>query len=596
MTSNEKQHGAEAQLRQQKDPAKIPVQLDSKGREVFVKGVGVHLWQSSGDKDSNWTHLLKSWRPLNFLRFALARLRGGPTVLEVCPNSWDRYEEDSALSEALGCNGFRLSLEWSRLEPRRGHLDMAAVQRYRDIFDSLLSRGMTPNVTLHHFTAPEWFNEIGGWTKPGNIALFVEYAIKAIRLFGDQVKLWATFNEPVSSSSMGWIFGAYPPGNLLDLTTSGEVLLNMLRAHTAAYKAIRNLPNGAEFKIGLTHMMLPFSSWPDLGPFSWHSRLFARWMDFWWGYDVVHNYLLTGRFSWYVPSLTHISGARCVLDVQDTRPPLDWFGVNFYSRPVISLLCGPGRQPWQVNSDLGYPIDPEGLNLVLRRAAAYRVPLYVTETGVSIASEQERCYTIDAYVKEILRALADGVDVRGMYYWTLLDNFEWNAGYSIKFGLYEWSPWPWGKDRAKRAAADTLAGYYRNLPDTLSETKAAAQKMDLTHKQNAPTPKSIRWWVMTLLLLSLGVWQRMLKSGLHLGFYGLQLLSPAAAGALTRLQERQEPPWKAVGHAPSGSSSRVRSEAAQAWQRSSIDRGAGKGLVDGTAVVDGVRDLAPIAA
>jgi len=140
------------------------------------------------------------------------------------------------------------------------------------------------------------------------------------------------------------------------------------------------------------------------------------------------------------------------------------------------------------------------------------------------------------------------------------------------------------------------AGYYRNLPDTLSETKAAAQKMDLTHKQNAPTPKSIRWWVMTLLLLSLGVWQRMLKSGLHLGFYGLQLLSPAAAGALTRLQERQEPPWKAVGHAPSGSSSRVRSEAAQAWQRSSIDRGAGKGLVDGTAVVDGVRDLAPIAA
>lgn len=119
--------------------------------------------------------------------------------------------------------------------------------------------------------------------------------------------------------------------------------------------------------------------------------------------------------------------------------------------------------------------------------------------------------------------------------------------------------------------------------------------MDLSHKQNAPTPKSIRWWMMTLLLLSLGVWQRMLKSSLHMGFYGLQLLSPTAAGALTKLQERREPPWK-VGHAPSGTSSRARSEAAQAQQRSSIDGGAGKGLVDGTAVVDGVRDVAPIAA
>jgi hypothetical protein len=139
------------------------------------------------------------------------------------------------------------------------------------------------------------------------------------------------------------------------------------------------------------------------------------------------------------------------------------------------------------------------------------------------------------------------------------------------------------------------ATYYQELPDTLSATKAAAASMDLSHKQYAPTPKSIRWWGVTLLLLSLGVWQRMLRSGLHLGFYGLQWLNPAWAGKLAVLQQRQQPPWKNVGHAPSSSGSKARSEAAAGRQRSSIEGAAGKGLVEGAAAVPeaAARELAP---
>jgi hypothetical protein len=141
----------------------------------------------------------------------------------------------------------------------------------------------------------------------------------------------------------------------------------------------------------------------------------------------------------------------------------------------------------------------------------------------------------------------------------------------------------------------TQAGYYQELPDTLSATKAAAASMDLSHTQYAPTPKSIRWWGMTLLLLGLGVWQRMLRSGFHLGFTSLQWLNPRWAGQLAVLQQRQQPPWKNVGYVPSSSGSKARSEAAAGRQRSSIEGAAGKGLVDGSAAVGAAaaRELAP---
>jgi beta-glucosidase/6-phospho-beta-glucosidase/beta-galactosidase len=357
---------------------------------------------------------------------------------------------------------------------------------------------MVPNVTLHHFTHPAWFDDLGGFTRPENIQLFVDYAVKAVELFGDQVQLWATFNEPTSSSTMGFIFGAYPPGKMFNLKLAGIVLLNMLRAHTAAYNAIKAMPGGDRHKIGLTHMIIPFTSWPDLGPLTAHSRFAARWLTFWWGYDLIHGYFTRGEFSWCVPGLLEDD---CVFQVQDDKPPLDWFGVNFYSRPVLSPFMTPGRKPWQVISDLGYPIDPEGMYKVLHRSAEFGVPLYVTETGVSIASQRHRQYMVDSYVKEILRAMADGVDVRGIYYWTLLDNFEWNGGYGIKFGLFEWSPWPWGKDRAKRTAADTLTNFYKAMPNTVAAVRHFSKKTDLSHPNSAPRPHSIRWWLTNIVLL-----------------------------------------------------------------------------------------------
>jgi hypothetical protein len=138
------------------------------------------------------------------------------------------------------------------------------------------------------------------------------------------------------------------------------------------------------------------------------------------------------------------------------------------------------------------------------------------------------------------------------------------------------------------------AGYYHELPDTLSQVKAAAQSMDLSHQQYAPTPRSISWWAGTLLLLSLGLWQRVLKSSMQLGFWGLELISPAAAEKLTELQQQHQPPWKRVGGVPDGSASKAKSEAAREGQRSSIQGSAGKGLVGAAAAVNRVvGELAP---
>eukprot|EP00877_Chromochloris_zofingiensis_P014278 jgi/Chrzof1/9103/Cz03g36040.t1 len=470
----------------------------------FIKGVGIHIFQSSGDKTSNWSHILKSWAPLNWLRFSIARLQGGSLVNEKAPDTWNRYQEDVDIAADLGCNGFRLSLEWSRIEPTRGYIDQEAVARFNEILDALTKAGMQPNLTLHHFTHPQWFDEIGAFQHEENIPIFAEYAVKMVQLFGNKVKMWATFNEPTSSAVMGYLFGAYPPGHMFRFVTAGRVLLNMLRAHVAAYKAIKALPGGEQYQVGITHMLLPFEAWPDFGWLTAPSKFVAKWMTHWWGWDAVHQWMLTGKYAWCVPFY------GCWIYYEEGgRPPCDWFGVNYYSRPVVSAICGPGRKPWQVLSDLQYPIDPTGMYEMIKRCSKYGIPMYVTETGVSIPSEEHRAYAIDSYMKEILHAIRDGYDVRGLYYWTLLDNWEWNAGYSIKFGLFAWEPN--GKvDRVMRSSAKTLKNYYKTLPDTVSAVRKAAQSMSLAYPKTIPPLKSISWLFMSTFLALLDLCQMLI--------------------------------------------------------------------------------------
>lgn len=251
------------------------------------------MYQNSGDEQTNWG----DWEKRRTL-LGRSTIDNGDKCGESC-DFWNLFDEDIERAHSLGSNCFRLSLEWSRLQPGGPGtvFDRAAVDRYHAILDSLEKRGMEPFVTLHHFVHPLWFENLGGFEKSGNIRMFVEYSVAAFKEFGQRVKFWATFNEPGVTSFAGFIYGSFPPGHIGRIKGHGRHLLHMLRAHTDAYAALKAMPGGTAASIGLVHNWFWFEPQkscctPAYVPF------IAGILNRMWGNDVVLNYLKTGIFDY----------------------------------------------------------------------------------------------------------------------------------------------------------------------------------------------------------------------------------------------------------------------------------------------------------
>lgn len=435
---------------------------------VFQKGVAISVWQNSGDEHSQWARFANDRVP--FKRFGIKRC-SGPSIGKSC-DYWDRYKEDIALTAKLGCNAFRLSIEWARIEPQQGVIDQEAVQRYNDMLDCMEEYGIEPNATLHHFVHPEWFQELGAFEKEENIPIFVRWCVTAYKLFGHRIKFWATFNEPTCTMFLGWILGVHAPGKVMRVALAGKVLLNMLKAHGEAYRAIKALPGGDTAFVGMVHHHITFEPCGQ-GIFNFHSKWVAKWLEYWWGWSVVEEYFLTGVFKWKVPGL----GQWIYWKDPQGRPPCDWWGINYYTRAVISWYLQPGRMPGEVMMDMFYPMYPEGLYKAIKRCSQLGIPMYITETGAPDARDDRRHLFIDSYYKAMLRAIREGYDVRGIYYWSLMDNFEWNMGFTMKFGLYSWDPVDRSKDRVLREGSRVLVQYYKTMPEELGAFREAAAKL-----------------------------------------------------------------------------------------------------------------------
>jgi len=251
------------------------------------------VYQNSGDEATNWGEFEKR---RNWIGRSL--IHNG----DVCGDSldfWNRYEEDIERAASLGSNCFRLSLEWGRLQPGGPGtaFDRAAVDRYHAILDTLKVKGMEPFVTLHHYVHPMWFENLGAFEKPGNIRMFTEYAVAAFQEFGPRIRFWATFNEPGVASFAGFIYGSFPPGKMARIRGYGKHLLNMLRAHTDAYAALKSLPGGADASIGIVHNWFwfepkracctpPYVTW------------IANTLNKMWGNQVLLQYLKTGVYDY----------------------------------------------------------------------------------------------------------------------------------------------------------------------------------------------------------------------------------------------------------------------------------------------------------
>jgi len=348
---------------------------------------------------------------------------------DVACDWWHCAEKDFERAAALGQNSHRLSIAWSRLEPYEGVWDEAAVARYREMLSALRENGITPMVTLHHFTSPRWLAEDDGWANPAVIERFVRFVRRAVEAFGDLVTLWCTINEPVIYAFNTCLGATFPPGQV-SLGKTIRVLRHMAYAHAAAYDAIHGAQ--PEAQVG----------------FAKHQRAFApanpvSALD---GWAVgLRDYLANRLF------MAAVMEGRLQFPLgwgqRDARlvNRLDFVGLNYYNRDTLAFDPGALRnffvrevrdadRPQDIPAWWG-DADPDGLYRFLKQFAGYGLPVYVTENGWLDATDEQRPYHLITHLAAVHRALAEGVPVKGYYYWSLVDNFEWAEGFSSRFGL-----------------------------------------------------------------------------------------------------------------------------------------------------------------
>ncbi len=390
----------------------------------FLWGAGTSAHQVEGGNDRN------DWWDWELLP---GKILDGDRSGKAC-DSWDRFEEDLDLLHSLGMDAYRLSIEWSRIEPEPERYDEAALDHYRRVLLACRARGITPMVTLHHFTNPRWFSALGGWEFGKNLPHFTRFARLAGERYGDLVDLWVTINEPEVLGFHAYDEGAWPPG-VKDRSRALVVIANLLEAHGLASVALRETDrvdadgDGAPALIGAAkHWVLlePLRAWQ---PFEHISAGIQHHV-----FNIAVARALRGD-----PIDLSIPGARPVRRRVDALTgSSDFIGVNYYTRWMVALGGKEPRvaRPGAAVSDLGWEVYPEGLERALMECSAFGLPLYVTENGIADGADRMRPGFIRESLLALDRARARGADVRGYFHWSLLDNFEWNDGYHGRFGLY----------------------------------------------------------------------------------------------------------------------------------------------------------------
>lgn len=339
-----------------------------------------------------------------------------------------RWKEDLDRAAGDGQNTHRLSIEWSRIEPERGRWDEAALDFYRTLLRGALDRGLIPMVALHHFTNPLWVAEQGGWENPQIVELFERYAHKVAAALGDLVGLWETINEPNVYATLAYLRGVFPPG-ASSLARAGTVLENMVEAHAAAYHALHEFDPAC--LVGLPHHYRGFEPWRPASPLdAWAARLRQSSFN-----DAVPKALQDGK-------LRFPARRRRIPQAIGTQ---DFFGLNYYTCEWVSFdpsrwreLFGRGRNPPDADlSPTGHMLNhPQGLWRALQWARSFQLPIYITENGVEDPKDRLRPRYLALHLRQVWRAANANWGVRGYYHWTLVDNFEWDRGWTQRFGLY----------------------------------------------------------------------------------------------------------------------------------------------------------------
>lgn len=309
---------------------------------------------------------------------------------------YNLFEQDFDIAKSLGQNCQRISIEWSRIEPKEGEYDHNEVNHYRKVLKSLNDRGLKPFVTLWHFTLPKWFSDKGGFENKESPEIFSKYCDFIVGQLDDLCADFSTMNEPMVWLSNGYWQGNWPPFKKAYLL-SNKVFKNLVRAHNLSYELIKR--KNKNLNINFVKHNVSFTA--DWKPWN---KIFK----------IVSEKFWNERF------------------INKTIKNTDSIGLNYY----FHRQFGSKKKDFD-KSDMGWDLNPDGLYNVLIGLKKYNKPVYVTEAGLADEKDQYRAEYIRGLVKSVHSAIKKGVDVRGFMYWSLIDNFEWAEGFWPRFGLVE---------------------------------------------------------------------------------------------------------------------------------------------------------------
>jgi len=329
---------------------------------------------------------------------------------EAC-DYWNRFASDHTLLQELGVNVFRLSIEWSRIEPEEGKFSAEAIEHYRHILEDLKSRNIRIMLTLWHWTSPQWFQEKYGWHRKTSVEIFGRYAQKIVDELGDLVDIYVVLNEPMVPLGMGFLAGEFPPG-FSNPWKFWRALKNMAGAYCEVYEMIH--AKNPQAKVGISYLY----NWYEIDGLGPIERLVNR-ISKWYRIDFFGD---------------------MIKDCQD------YVGVDYYR--LGKIIFDPKNSAYlgfRVEEDPSNPMRwvtyAKGMRLVLEEAyKKYQKPIFIIENGTPTGlglSDDSRVDFIKTHLAEIAKAIEEGIPVIGYNYWSLMDNYEWLGGYAPRFGLIE---------------------------------------------------------------------------------------------------------------------------------------------------------------
>jgi beta-glucosidase len=384
-----------------------------------------------GNSHSNWWE----WEKLGLV--------DDGTVSGRACDYWNRWAEDHDLLVELGQQGFRLGVEWARLEPSEGTFDDEALAQYVAMVADLQAKGLKVCLTLNHWVLPNWFAEIGGWLHPRAIERWERFVAHVVPALAPHVDLWVTLNEPMVPVLAGYLAGYHPPTKA-NPWLARKVFCRLLEAHAVAYHLVHGLvpraPGGGPTMVGYANAYQAIEPYHEGGPLRPLEAVASKVVS-WVSFDAWDHAVRTGLVPFPMglgrlgPRIARLAGTA------------DFVGVNYYMR--ISVRLNPSSlsnvksgeydaPPGIETTEMGWQIYPPGFRAVLDRVSQrLDLPIFITENGCCDSGDDLRRAYLVSHLAAVHDAIADGADVRGYMHWTFMDNFEWREGFAKRFGLVE---------------------------------------------------------------------------------------------------------------------------------------------------------------